>query len=182
MLPHLDRNASCRAKRRSSAGLWRNLVSAGLIIGMPLVALPLRAAETPAAVETIGVAPIVMVEPRSGAALFGYDPVSYFLAGAAVPGNRSHVALWGGAEWRFASAANREQFLRAPDRYLPVGGGYDPIRLAEGAPAPADPTIFVVEDGMLWLFRSKETQDVFRNDGKRRLAAMRHWLTVLKQH
>ncbi len=42
----------------------------------------------------------------------GYDSVSYF-TGTPVEGSKEFSTKWKGAEWRFASAANRDAFVAA---------------------------------------------------------------------
>ncbi|MEO0854885.1 MAG: YHS domain-containing (seleno)protein, partial [Cyanobacteria bacterium J06648_11] len=59
-----------------------------------------------------------------GRALHGYDAVSYFTEGEAVPGAEAHSLEWDGVTWFFASADNRDAFEADPERYAPANGGY----------------------------------------------------------
>jgi hypothetical protein len=99
---------------------------------------------------------LVVADPRAGVALFGFDPVAYFLSGEAKPGSQDVELTFGGLAWRFANEANRAAFRAQPDVYVPRFGGYDPIALVRGAPVPGHPTIFAVHEGKLYLFQKLE--------------------------
>ena len=76
---------------------------------------------------------------RGGRALEGYDAVAYFTQARAVRGSPSHKARWGGVEWLFSSAENREIFLGSPERYAPQFGGYCAYGVAQGYTVRGDP-------------------------------------------
>jgi YHS domain-containing protein len=101
----------------------------------------------------VGAAEVFATEPFSGLALRGFDPVAYFERGAPVPGRAELDTIWAGAAWRFASEANRDAFRRNPAAFAPRLGGYDPAAIAEERVVPADPALFALEDGRLYLFR-----------------------------
>jgi YHS domain-containing protein len=65
-------------------------------------------------------------------AIRGYDPVAYFTEGRPVKGSREFSHRWNGAQWRFASAQNRERFAAAPEKYAPQYGGYCAYGVAGG--------------------------------------------------
>lgn len=90
-----------------------------------------------------------------GAAIEGYDVVSYFTADAPQPGDPVHAVIWKGALWKFASAENREQFEANPRAYAPQYGGYCAYGVAQGVAVRTDPTLFSIEDGRLYLIHSK---------------------------
>jgi YHS domain-containing protein len=104
---------------------------------------------------------LVVADPQAGVALFGFDPVSYFLDGAARAGSESFELAFGGLTWRFRSEANRAAFRDRPDAYVPRFGGYDPIALVRGAPVAGHPTMFVVHGGQLYLFHQPENRAKF---------------------
>jgi hypothetical protein len=104
---------------------------------------------------------LVVADQRAGIALFGFDPVSYFLDGEARAGSEAHELGFGGLVWRFASVANRAAFRERPDAYVPAFGGYDAIALARGVPVAGHPAIFVIRDGQLFLFQRPEHRDAF---------------------
>ena len=107
----------------------------------------------------------VATDPVSGIALFGYDPVGYFVEGVPVPGRGDLEVRWRGTVWRFASHANREAFYLEPEVFSPAYGGYDADGVARGVAALPDPTLFLVSDNRLFLFRTREGLERFSEDG-----------------
>jgi YHS domain-containing protein len=87
----------------------------------------------------------------AGLALRGYDPVAYFTAGKPEAGRAEFTATHKGASYRFASAANRDAFIAAPDRYLPQYGGWCAFAAAGGKKSDADPQVWRIENGKLYL-------------------------------
>jgi hypothetical protein len=123
----------------------------------------------------------LVVDPRSGLAIFGYDPVAYHLDGRARPGLREHEAMSGGHVWRFVSASNRAAFLADPGAYAPSFGGHDGSIVAEGALARGDPAIFVIAAGEVVFFRSVENRDRYIADIELRRQAVANWPKALRQ-
>ena len=87
----------------------------------------------------------------AGLALRGYDPVAYFTAGKPEAGRGEFTATHKGATYRFVSAANRDAFTAAPDRYLPQYGGWCAFAAAAGKKADGDPQVWRIENGKLYL-------------------------------
>jgi hypothetical protein len=100
----------------------------------------------------------VVIHDQAGIALFGFDPVAYFAEGRAVGGQARHELLHEGLVWRFASAANRAAFERAPQIYLPAFGGYDPTGIAAGRAVDSRPEHFAIINDRLHLFRTREAR------------------------
>jgi len=126
-----------------------------------------------------GAAPALALDPvfsRWGKAIRGYDPVAYFTEGRPVEGAAEHTAEWRGATWRFASAANREAFVAAPERYAPRYGGYCAWAVSEGYTASIDPEAWRIVDGKLYLNYSKSVQQRWQKDIPGNIAkADRNW-------
>ena len=61
----------------------------------------------------------IVTDPLTGVAIEGYDPVSYFTEPEPLPGKPDYEYYWGGVPWYFATAANRDVFIRAPEIYAP---------------------------------------------------------------
>jgi hypothetical protein len=93
----------------------------------------------------------------------GYDAVSYF-TGAPVEGSKEYSTKWKDAEWRFASAANRDAFTASPEKYAPQYGGYCAFALSKGALATGDPTAWTVNEGKLYLNYSEAVRENWRTD------------------
>lgn len=92
----------------------------------------------------------------TGLAIGGYDVVAYFTDHHAVLGTSEHVAVHGGATFRFASEAHRAAFVAQPARYLPAYGGYCAYAAADGRVVRVDPQAFSIEGGRLYLNYSLE--------------------------
>jgi hypothetical protein len=136
---------------------WSSIAFARVAVAGALALALIGAQPAPAAVTN----ELVVADQRAGIALFGFDPVSYFLDGEARLGSETQELSFGALVWRFASEANRAAFRERPDAYVPAFGGYDAIALARGAPVAGHPAIFVVHDGQLLLFQRPEHRDAF---------------------
>jgi YHS domain-containing protein len=99
-----------------------------------------------------------------GGAIQGYDPVAYFTEGRPVEGARQFSHQWNGATWRFSSAANRDRFAQAPEKYAPQYGGYCAFGVANGYAVKIDPQAWSVVDGKLYLNYSPAVQADWKKD------------------
>ncbi len=97
-------------------------------------------------------------------AIHGYDPVAYFAEGRPVEGSGEYEHEWMGADWRFASAENRDRFAADPERYAPQYGGYCAYAVAQGTTADIDPEAWKIVDDKLYLNLSKEVQGLWQQD------------------
>jgi YHS domain-containing protein len=122
-------------------------------IRLPLLALAVLIA------AFIGPAgPALAIDPvynESGTAIRGYDAVAYFTQGKPVEGSPEHTADYNGAQWRFASAENRDLFTDDPEKYAPQYGGYCAWAVANNYTASTDPHAWTIKDGKLYLNFSK---------------------------
>ena len=92
------------------------------------------------------------------------DPVAYFSEGEPVKGKAAHAVTWQGAEWHFATAANRETFEANPEAYAPQYGGYCAYAASKGAVAPTAPDAWTVHDGKLYLNYSQTVRGTWSED------------------
>ncbi|MCY3879921.1 MAG: YHS domain protein [Rhodobacteraceae bacterium] len=122
-----------------------------LIAAAALAATPAMAAKDP-------------VFTRWGNAIRGYDPVAYFTESRPVKGSGEFEAEWNGSTWRFASAANRDLFLTAPEAYAPQYGGYCAWAVANGYTASTAPEAWSIYDGKLYLNFSLGVRDQWSQD------------------
>ena len=114
-------------------------------------------------------------------AIDGTDPVAYFLEGRAVDGSSSFSHDWDGAEWHFASAANRDAFAAAPEDFAPRFGGYCAWAVSQGYTASIDPEAWTVHKGKLYLNYSKGVQGNWSQDIPGNIAkGESNWPKVLK--
>jgi len=123
----------------------------------------------------------IVINPRTGLAIDGFDPVSYFVDAAARVGRAEFEFRYHGAVWRFSNPGNQAAFAANSADYEPRLGGYDPIAIGRGAPTPGNPEIWLVAGQKLYLFYSMETRNEFASDPARAAAqADAKWPDVLK--
>jgi len=103
----------------------------------------------------------IVTDPLTGVAIDGYDAVSYFTESEPLPGSPEFEYYWGGVPWYFASAANRDVFMRNPDVYAPQHGGHCEMSLARGYLSDGKPRIYVIEGMKLYLFYSAANREAF---------------------
>jgi hypothetical protein len=99
-----------------------------------------------------------------GVALDGYDVVAYFTEGRPTKGSPSFTHVWQHATWRFATAAHRDAFAAAPDKYAPQFGGFCAYGVSRGYAVDIDPNAWTVVDGRLYLNYSKSVQRTWDQD------------------
>lgn len=97
---------------------------------------------------------------ESNFAVSGYDVVAYHgLEQAsvgqsqpeAVPGKTSITADYNGATWAFSSEENRDKFVADPAKYAPQFDGHCAYGVAQGGKVPANPNLWRIVDGKLYL-------------------------------
>jgi hypothetical protein len=139
-----------------------------LLAGFVLAGLPAAGAHA--------AGPAIVTDPLTGVALDGFDPVSYFTEPAPLEGLPDYEYDWEGIPWYFASAANRDVFIRAPEVYAPQFGGHATTALSQGYLSDGNPQIFTIAASRLYLFYSTDTRDAFVAHPAAVLkAAMREW-------
>ena len=96
--------------------------------------------------------------------LKGYDPVAYFTESRPVKGVPEFSYDWDGERYLFSSAANRNKFAAAPERYAPQFGGYCTGSMSGKMQREADPQAWIISDGRLYVFGQVKFADMARND------------------
>ncbi|MBU3759410.1 MAG: YHS domain-containing protein [Candidatus Omnitrophica bacterium] len=140
-----------------------------ILAALALTAVPVFSAEkTPSEPDGL--------EDESGdviQAIQGYDPVAYFREGRPVKGKKDYSYDRGGERWSFASEDNRLRFIEYPEKFLPRYGGYSALDVAEGKKIQADPKIWSVSEGRLYLHKNlaslaewekKQEENIDRSD------------------
>lgn len=93
---------------------------------------------------------------KSGLAIQGYDPVTYFTVGKAVDGKKDITLDYQGATFRFSTTMDRDAFKANPGKYEPQYGGWCAYAMgANGEKVDVDPGTFKIVDGKLYLFYNK---------------------------
>lgn len=108
---------------------------------------------------------------HTGIALYGFDPVAFFVDGTPVRGSASFELKHAGAVFRFRNEGNRAAFSANPDIYIPRFGGYDPVAIARGSPAPGYPNLFVIREDRLFFFANEKNRASFLASPKEAIAA-----------
>jgi len=97
-------------------------------------------------------------------ALKGYDPVSYFNPGKPAHGATSSFVDFDDSRYLFTSQRNRDLFASNPDKYSPQFSGLCATGLAMGQKIEADPKVFKVIDGKLYVFSSAQALELALQD------------------
>jgi hypothetical protein len=96
----------------------------------------------------------IVIDPHSGLAISGFDPVSYFTDGKPKMGRPDLELRLDATVWRFRNEGDRAAFADHPEVYTPRFGGYDPVAIARGASVPGHPLFWAVTGERLYLFYS----------------------------
>ena len=116
----------------------------------------------------------------SKVAVSGYDPVAYFTQGKPVQGSKQFTATHQGAEFRFANAKHLAAFKANPAKYAPQYGGYCAWAVSQGYTASADPSVFKVVGGKLYLNYNQDIGAKWAKDIPGHIAsANKNWPKVL---
>jgi hypothetical protein len=125
---------------------------------LPLLALA-GGAVSPSKAQSV--VTLIVTDPLTGVGIYGMDPVSYFTEAEPLQGRGDFEFVWNNVPWHFASEANRDIFLRAPDIYAPQFGGHGAMGVARGYVADSDPRIYTLFKQRLYLFYSAANREAF---------------------
>lgn len=109
----------------------------------------------------------------TGYAVSGYDVVAYHgleqspigtAQPQAVKGSAEYSVKHNGATWLFASAANRDAFAANPDKYAPAYDGHCAYGISRGGKVPANPNLWRIVDGTLYLNITKQVVTFWEED------------------
>jgi hypothetical protein len=115
---------------------------------------------------------------ESNLMLEGHDPVAYFTQNQAMKGDPAISTVHLGVVVRFVSEANKAEFLRSPQRYLPQFGGFcaNGINYAIPWGGGGAPNTWRIYRGKLYVFGGQASRDHFEMDTERNLAlAHKYW-------
>ncbi len=109
----------------------------------------------------------------------GYDLTSYFTQEKPQRGNGHHVAVVNGVSYVFASDANKKMFEANPEKYLPQYGGYCAFGASIGKKFIADPDVYDIVDGKLYMNLDTKIRGLWSADIPGRIkAADANWKTI----
>lgn len=98
----------------------------------------------------------------NGVILKGYDPVAYFTQKKAVKGSSKYQSTYQGATYYFSSAPDLATFKKNPSKYVPQYGGFCANGVKNNRLTDADPTVFFIVKGKLYVCASAAAEKEFR--------------------
>ena len=136
-------------------------------------------AAAPMFVVILSTQALAMDYSHSTPGLSGFDPVAYFIDGKPMRGSGYHVTVFKGVTYAFASKEHKEMFGANPEKYIPVYGGYCAYGLAFGKKFVADPEVWKIVDGKLYLNLDRGIQRKWQKDEPGHIkTADANWLKV----
>lgn len=116
---------------------------------------------------------------KDGVAIQGYDPVAYFVEGKAVLGLKEVKVQYDIATYYFVTEANKEQFVKNPEKFVPQYGGYCAFGLSKGYKAPIDPKAFTIVEDKLYLNYSLDVKAEWMKQREERIVkANENWKKI----
>lgn len=97
-------------------------------------------------------------------ALKGYDPVSYFSDGKPEKGSAEFTFAFDDTTYWFKSADHKAKFAADPERYAPQFDGYCAMQLSRGIKTEADPEVWTITNGKLYVFSKKPAIPKFQQN------------------
>lgn len=123
----------------------------------------------------------MVVNPNTGLAISGFDPVAYFTERKPVFGRPDLELAYDGTVWRFQNEGNLAAFKANPEVYEPRFGGYDPVAVARGVWVAGHPLVWAVIGERLYLFYDEAARAAFLADAGRLIeTATRKWPDVVR--
>lgn len=120
-------------------------------------------------------------EEHSVVGVGGYDLVSYQSGKKPLQGNGNHVVQHDGVNYLFSNKGNAKKFKANKEKYLPAYGGFCAYGAAVGKKFIADPTVWEVVDGRLYLNLDNSIKQVWRKDIPGNIAkADKNWEKIQK--
>jgi YHS domain-containing protein len=110
--------------------------------------------------------------------LEGHDAVAYFTQNDAVRGKAEWSLQHQGVTWLFASEANRAEFQKSPEKYMPQFGGFctNGINYAIPWGGGGGPNTWRIYRGKLYVFGGQSSRDHFEMETERNLQlAHQYW-------
>ena len=153
-----------RAMNKQSTKNLMTLLHCGLVLFGALVCTSDKAFAFPVSTGANPYRAHIIPE-KGNVAIFGYDPVAYFIEGRAVKGKDEFEHEFGDVRWRFSSAENRDAFIDNPDGYLPRYGGFCTVCIVENEGLfDANPKIWTIVKGKLYLNKDLRSREKFRRN------------------
>ncbi|TCS43075.1 YHS domain-containing (seleno)protein [Reinekea marinisedimentorum] len=127
------------------------------------------------AVLSLFLVSFVNASDRVELAISGYDVVSYFTEKKPVQGESRFQTEWNGRVWHFSSQHNLALFKEEPERYEPRFDGHCANGLSDGHLVTANPKIYRIIDGQLYLFFSWWGKAQWAVDQQEQIELAEYW-------
>jgi YHS domain-containing protein len=99
---------------------------------------------------------------QNGVALSRLDALSYFShEQKLMDGDQQKSFTYKGSKFYFITSAHLDAFKADPEHFAPQFGGYCAYNASQGKRIAANPRVFAIQDGRLYLFSDRD--------------ALRHW-------
>ena len=109
----------------------------------------------------------------------GYDLVSYHTEKRPLRGNGNYTATHDAVTYLFSSEENKDTFKKNPGKYIPAYGGWCAFGVAVGKKFSADPEVWEIVDGRLYLNLDQGIKKEWRKDIKGNIIkANSHWSDI----
>jgi YHS domain-containing protein len=113
--------------------------------------------------------------------LNGFDPVAYHLPQGLTRGKPELTSEFDGVVYRFANEANRTEFIKSPEKYVPQFGGFCANGIVYGIPWGGDGDTWKILDGKLTIFGGQSSRNYFLMNEKDNLKlAQQYWEQEVK--
>ncbi|NIP38837.1 MAG: YHS domain protein [Candidatus Dadabacteria bacterium] len=109
----------------------------------------------------------------------GYDLVTYQTDKRPLRGNGNYVSVHDSITYLFANEQNKAAFEKNPNKYLPTYGGWCAYGVAIGKKFSADPEVWDIVDGRLYLNLDNGIKKIWSEDIPGNIKkADKHWVNI----
>jgi YHS domain-containing protein len=102
---------------------------------------------------------------ENGVALGRLDAMTYFShEQKLMDGDQQKSFVYKGSKFYFITAAHLDAFKADPEHFAPQFGGYDALAASQGNRVAANPRVFMLQDGKLYLFKDRDSMRQWKQD------------------
>ena len=102
---------------------------------------------------------------QNGVALNRLDALTYFShEQKLMDGDQQKAFVYKGSKFYFITTAHLDAFKADPEHFAPQFGGYCAYNASQGRQVPANPRVFALQDGKLYLFSDRDALKHWKED------------------
>jgi YHS domain-containing protein len=102
---------------------------------------------------------------ENGVALGRLDAMTYFShEQKLMDGDQQKSFVYKGSKFYFITTAHLEAFKADPEHFAPQFGGYDALAASQGNRIAANPRVFILQGGKLYLFKDRDSMRQWKQD------------------